>query len=355
MDLNTISRYRNQTYGFCALWIVLYHAASAHGCDFSIGLDCLKPVQSFILLGNVGVDIFLLLSGISLYSSWTKHPDLHRFIKRRLGRIIPVTLIICLPIWVMWCGQGLLEWSRLLFNISLIPPLFAGAGGIWFVPAVILFYFAYPYIHIFIYGGGYIENQREKILIRRSLFLVICSLMLFWIIHRFFSSSFSSTEIMWSRIPDFIIGCYLGHLVMDGDRKIKRDALFLVAVCCFIYCFVVLGNDALKSIWWWRLLLLPAGMFGVLLIPQVFQMLANSTFASFQLLVKFFSLVGAISLEIYVAHSLFYSERGIFPPINGRVTTALILGIASVAYAVLANALLKYIKKRRKFDVSFNR
>lgn len=142
---------------------------------------------------------------------------------------------------------------------------------------------------------------------------------------------------------------------MDGDRKVKRGTFFLAAVGCFIYCFVVLGNDTLKSIWWWRLLLLPAGMFGVLLIPQVFHILANSTFAISQSVVKYFSLVGTISLEIYVAHSLFYSERGIFPPINGKVTIALILGVASVAYAVLANELLKYIKKRRKLDGSFNR
>lgn len=67
MNLNIISKYRNEIYGFSIIWIVLFHGAAINNVDYSFGFSVLYPLQAFLSIGNVGVDIFLFLSGVCLY------------------------------------------------------------------------------------------------------------------------------------------------------------------------------------------------------------------------------------------------------------------------------------------------
>ena len=58
MNLNIISKYRNEIYGFSIIWIVLFHGAAINNVDYSFGFSVLYPLQAFLSIGNVGVDIF---------------------------------------------------------------------------------------------------------------------------------------------------------------------------------------------------------------------------------------------------------------------------------------------------------
>lgn len=66
MNLGIISKFRNEIYGFSIIWIVLFHGAAINKVDYSFGCSVLYPLQAFLSIGNVGVDIFLFLSGVSL-------------------------------------------------------------------------------------------------------------------------------------------------------------------------------------------------------------------------------------------------------------------------------------------------
>ncbi|MDK7740766.1 acyltransferase family protein, partial [Veillonella nakazawae] len=66
-------------------------------------------------MGNIGVDIFLFLSGMGLWFSWSKHPDTKDFYLRRWLRVYPTWLIMaCLyyipdftcPNWVRHGGHS---------------------------------------------------------------------------------------------------------------------------------------------------------------------------------------------------------------------------------------------------------
>lgn len=65
------------------LFVILFHVA----------LDRGDPFYGLRRCGNVGVDIFLFLSGVGLWFAWTKTPSVSHFYRRRLIRILPTWLI----------------------------------------------------------------------------------------------------------------------------------------------------------------------------------------------------------------------------------------------------------------------
>ena len=84
IELANISRYRGELMGAAMLFIILFHVALPRENAF-FGLR---------RMGNVGVDMFLFLSGIGLWFSWMKNPSAKHFFIRRYLRIYPAWLII---------------------------------------------------------------------------------------------------------------------------------------------------------------------------------------------------------------------------------------------------------------------
>ena len=62
---------RDEIYGVCALWIVLFHVFRR------ISMPYIPVVTNVIGLGNMGVDIFLFLSGVCLYLSSDRRTSKH--------------------------------------------------------------------------------------------------------------------------------------------------------------------------------------------------------------------------------------------------------------------------------------
>ena len=79
-----LSRYRGELMGAAMLFIVLFHVDLPR-YDLYYGLR---------RCGNVGVDMFLFLSGIGLWYSWSKNTSLRQFFLNRYIRIYPAWLIV---------------------------------------------------------------------------------------------------------------------------------------------------------------------------------------------------------------------------------------------------------------------
>lgn len=62
IELGNISRYRGELMGLAIIFVVLFHVGLPRE-DIFFGLR---------RMGNIGVDIFLFLSGIGLWYSWSK-------------------------------------------------------------------------------------------------------------------------------------------------------------------------------------------------------------------------------------------------------------------------------------------
>lgn len=102
MNWDRLSKYRSELMGFACLWVTLHHNCF----DWPTALD---PVRRFASYGNLGVDIFLLLSGVGLYFAWQKKPKLSSFYARRLVRIQVPYVLIAVPYWIwqdLFLSQG---------------------------------------------------------------------------------------------------------------------------------------------------------------------------------------------------------------------------------------------------------
>ena len=75
-----LSKWRNELYGISILWIMLFHLIVEGRINFKIN----TAIHNIISHGNFGVDIFLFLSGASLYFSLQKNSSIVSFFKKEL-------------------------------------------------------------------------------------------------------------------------------------------------------------------------------------------------------------------------------------------------------------------------------
>ena len=116
MDYSLIYKHRTAVMGAAALMILLFHFGACLYDSLQI------PVVTRVLsCGNIGVDIFLFLSGIGLYCSVTKDSRPLPFYRRRISRVLIPTLAVSLPYWFATdflfkktgAGMFLLDWTTL--------------------------------------------------------------------------------------------------------------------------------------------------------------------------------------------------------------------------------------------------
>ena len=127
--------------------------------------------------GNIGVDMFLFLSGIGLWYSWTKQPSLKHFFKRRYLRIYPAWLIMALlfyiPNYLNVAGGGYSPnighlVANILFNWSFwrIDDL-----TFWFIPGT---HQEAPLLPLATGGGGHCLGRHGAVLSARASFCWSC-------------------------------------------------------------------------------------------------------------------------------------------------------------------------------------
>ena len=71
-----VSKYRSQLFGFAILWIMCMHSREFTPLLDDAILSQYILYDGIILVGGVGVDIFLFLSGVGLYYAQEKGPTL---------------------------------------------------------------------------------------------------------------------------------------------------------------------------------------------------------------------------------------------------------------------------------------
>ena len=200
---------------------------------FHIPLSRHDPFFGLRRCGNVGVDMFLFLSGVGLWFSWVKQREalavgmkdaLRHFFKNRYRRVYPAWLIIaCLhyiPCYLE--GRG---YSRnvpdLIANIAFNWSFWRVDDlTFWYVPAAMMLYCFAPF---------YMELIRRHPAYRwLPVMMLVWCVMVQWI--RPIHGAVGHLEIFWSRVPIFFIGINIGQWVkqrhiIDGAVPADHRAL----------------------------------------------------------------------------------------------------------------------------------
>lgn len=282
IELGNISRFRAEQMGAAMLFVILFHVA----------LDRGDPFYGLRRCGNVGVDIFLFLSGVGLWFSWVKTPDVLRFYRRRLLRIVPTWIVVATAFYLP-DYLGARRFSRSL--VDLIGDITINWDfwlhdelTFWYVPAIMALYLVAPW---------YMRLVQSRPVYRwLPLLMVIWCVMVQWVlpIHH----AVGHIEIFWSRVPIFFIGINFGEMVRTR-RHLPGEAVWLLLITFLMTFGTCLYLEQVRHghfpLFVERMLYIPFTVCTVLVMNRIFRRMPQWVNSSFRF-------VGALSLEAYLIH-----------------------------------------------------
>ena len=280
IELANISRFRGEQMGIAMIFIILFHISLPQS-DAFFGLR---------RMGNVGVDMFLFLSGIGLWFSWAKNPSYKHFFKRRYIRIYPAWLIIASIFYIQrFHGGDIMGWIDLIGDITINWDFWLHDElNFWYIPATMMLYIFAPF---------YMELIKKHPIYRWMPVVMIlwCNLVEYVTpIHQ----AVGHLEIFWSRVPIFFIGINMGEMVrqkktLDGASIWMIILLFVMTLTSSI--FLEQQKHGQFPLYVERMLYIPLTITSILMLNRVFR----RTPKWFNNAFKF---VGALSLECYLIH-----------------------------------------------------
>ena len=152
-ECSLVSKYRAVLMGIAIILIMLCHldiTQTHHG----IQITSLAHIFHFF---TVGVDIFLFLSGMGLYYSYTKNKQSYfKFEKKRIIRVVPYYLVIAgITYFISDILIQHLTAGKFFSDLLFISWFSAGNTKYWYILAIIVFYLLFPVLYKFIHNGKY--------------------------------------------------------------------------------------------------------------------------------------------------------------------------------------------------------
>ena len=321
MNYELISRRRSELMGFAIIIVMLFHVNTPRA-DAFFGLR---------RMGNLGVDIFLFLSGIGLWFSWAKQQNWKRFYINRALRIYPAWLLVAGYFYISHFHYGHPRYAlpfggtgdagvdsvidlvgEVLFNWDF---WLHDELTFWYVPATMMLY---------IFAPMYMELVRRWPVYR---WLVVLPLM--WpIMVQYITpihQAVGHIEIFWSRVPIFFLGINIAESIRQ-KKTIDRAAwpmvigLFVVSLGACVWLEQM--RHGRFPLYTERMLYIVLAVTTVLIVSKL----------SNPVLCKALAWVGGISLEIYLVHIEFILKP-LYRLHLGYWPTALLLIVISLPVA----------------------
>ncbi|WP_407383746.1 acyltransferase family protein [Ruminococcus sp.] len=302
-NLFSISEARNVIFGIATLWIGLFHCDNLTLATFTDNQFLIDAFKFFRGSGNIGVDMFLFLSGIGLYFSFKKDSNLLHFWKKRLMRVLPTALFIAMFYFSFRYVNGRYEsgWKTYLRRVSFLYFFEKGERVFWFISLILVLYLLFPVFYKVI----------EKYRLVGMLGLVAVTVGLTFLLRQFAPTFYGYWEIALCRVPTFIIGIWAGKFVLE-KKEINRNWLWLfliivIGMSTLMYFYTPIMQSLVKGynksmeamwIWFYRYTGAVIGIFLVILDSFVCTSLRHK--GRCNLLRNFFEFVGMYSLEYYM-------------------------------------------------------
>lgn len=236
--------------------------------------------------GNLGVDVFLFLSGIGCYYSLIKKRDTIQWLKRRYSRVfVPYTMCIVVQ-WVFLIILGKFDFKE-DFYIYTTLAFWTEHKGFWYIALLIPLYLLTPLLfQIF-------ERTSNRIILSVVLVLIIyllCYIPIGVNISNLLYNILSNIQVSFIRVISFIIGMAIGPWVKNG-RTINIWLLILSFVG--IYVIISYLYPTVFTRWCW---VVPFCIFACYCV----NLIKNS-----KILYCFFTWMGVASLELYITNGSF--------------------------------------------------
>lgn len=281
-----LTAWRDPIKGIAILWVCFFHAR--------LGLSELPVIGALHQVGYLGADMLVFLSGFGLYHSLNRPQSLRDYYARRLKRLLPSYLPIC----ILWCitmipllNLSTVQAIRTVFgNLTMLGFIAQAEYCInWYISLILITLLIAPIIHSFLSNARNPRFAWALIVIGTGL-IGLC-----FIAHK--------QLILYSRLPLFVLGMGFAMPVKGKERPKTSFILY------------VLGFAAGAAMLWLCLnryteLLIDYGMYwypGLLMIPPIcaalgwlFRKLSAVSFLFAPL-----RLLGQASFEIFLFNTWF--------------------------------------------------
>lgn len=295
IELFNISRFRTEIYGFAILWIMVFHSKAVYPAF----------LRFFFSKGNMGCEIFLFISGISLFFAFQKKPTLSSYLERRLMRLLIPVFLISSWEWLILYFTGKNRLLILISQFTLTRLWITGDQQNWFLSCILISYLLYPFLYSFFY-------ERKGKMLFKATFAYLSTALFILMIYFLVPNYYGKVEVALTRIPVFVLGAASGNAVYERQtiRK-KAPVIFIVLLLFVFFSFILLSLHLLSPIQI-RLFYMIPGISLVIILSVVFEKFQDTAVN------RFFSFLGQMTIELYIIHLLgrrllpftgFYNEK----------------------------------------------
>lgn len=289
--------------GFAIILIMLYHLGYAG-------------------IFNIGVDIFLLLSGMGVYYSQKKNTNTVAFYKKRLTRILPEFLIVSISVSLIYMFLDHKSITDTLIMASGLSMFFNHSYAFWFIPLILICYIVSPLFY---------RVLSKSCTIKLTIFIMSC------FICYMLALVSGNAYILFSRIPVFLVGMLISPAIADS-AKITNGQLYIMALISVIG--VVLSQYLLnKGVEWLYVFI----SYSIYVLPLTLCL----SFILSKIHWKFLPYLGTITLELYLLHESFCIRFAnmVLHGLTG-LPKMILCTIISIALAVILSKGLQYANNK---------
>lgn len=273
--LNDLSLRRTQLMGVATLMILVCHASASH---------VLMPhwLGKLMDLGNYGVDIFLMLSGIGLYYSLSNKPVTTvrggvNYCKRRCCRILIPYWIVYVPYCIIFFLLGEYTFGESFLCLSTLEYWLFHKGA-WFVSLILILYLPAPILYRLVSG--------KYRWVWTILFIVVITIL---------CNAKSGTpggllyniQFAFSRVPCFVLGMAIGK---ECKERVTVPVIWLVVLAIVGLALAKVLRLGYGTAW----MVIPLVLWG---IDVIFGLVRNVNWVEKSML-----FLGTISLESYLTN-----------------------------------------------------
>lgn len=324
-----VSTYRREIMGAASLLVMCCHSTFRWPDSL-----LMQIVRTAFVSGNVGVELFLLVSGVGLCYAYEKRTSLGRFYLSRYVRLLIPYLLLCIPYWAwrdLWVGKDVFYMD--VFQLTF---LLKGISTYWYITASAVFYLVFPLIYRWIHGEYAIAKKITRQM-RVTVIFLLCMITLFVTMYRH-PTLYRNTEIAMTRILTFIIGCYLGGLVKEKCTISGHWLVISAAVCLGIPLMYKMMS---MHDYWYRVLYVG---FGVALLVVMIWLFQFSWMKGINRILRY---CGERSMELYITH---VSLRNVFETYDPQgwldrdtVGGYVVVLVISVILSIIVHPIIKRI------------
>lgn len=222
---DTLSKYRNVLMGLQIILIIVFHFTE----DAYYQRDSRIIYLFYNYVRSSGVDMFLLMSGIGLYFSWKRKPDVKKFYIKRFSRIFIPYLIVAIPAWIwmdIFCQN--IGWLAVLQDLFFLTFFTEGTRWFWYILMAAFCYWIFPYIFLIIESASDDISSKMRILL-----LCITSTVLVTLLQLYNDELYKCTSIAITRIPAFLVGVLVGKAVYE-KKQVPKSHIYVMVVLAII-------------------------------------------------------------------------------------------------------------------------